>query len=221
MMLHHNNPPASVAFSMEIDELFAPANSITTIENDDQLATVEGLSADLRRARKDADAKRVEEKRPHMEAAKAVDDAWREPIRKADIAIAELRDRQTPYKTAKQAAKDEAAAKLRAEADARQKAAQDALRSDDLEARYQAEVELKSAGKLASVANRIEREATGLRISYRATITDRREALKHYLTEQPEVFERVIQELADKDARSPATRRAIPGVTFTEQKRAA
>lgn len=142
---------------MEIDELFAQANSVTTIENDDQLAFVEGLAADLRRARKDADAKRTEEKRPHMEAAKAVDDEWREPIRKADIAIAELRDRQTPYKTAKQAAKDEAARKVREEAEARQNAAQEALRSADLEERYHAEAELKAAGKLASVANKIER----------------------------------------------------------------
>ncbi|MDT0509498.1 hypothetical protein, partial [Novosphingobium sp. MMS21-SN21R] len=152
---------------------------------------------------------------------KAVDDEWREPIRKADIAITELRDRQTPYKTAKQAAKDEAARKVREEADARQKAAQAALHSDDLDERYQAEAELKTAGKLASVANKIERAPTGLRTFWQAEITDPREALKHYLKASPEAFHVMLQELADKDARSPATRRDIPGVTFTECKRAA
>lgn len=180
-----NMPPASIAFGMEIDELFAQANSVTTIENDDQLAFVEGLAADLRRARKDADAKRAEEKRPHMEAAKAVDDEWREPIRKADVAIAELRDRQTPYKTAMQAAKDEAARKVREEAEARQNAAQEALHSADLEERYHAEVELKAAGKLASVANKIERAPTGLRTFWQAEV------------ERPETLLRWIQ---DNDA---------------------
>lgn len=221
MTIGHNNPPASMAFSMEIDELFATANSVTTIETEEQSKFVEGLAADLRRARKDADATRAEEKRPHMEAAKAVDDEWREPIRKADIAIAELRDRQTPYKAAQKAAKDEAARKVREEAEARQKAAQAALRSDDLDERYQAETELRVVGKLTATANKIEREATGLRTYWTATITDRREALRHYLLEQPEMFAALIQELADKDARSPATRRDIPGVTFTECKRAA
>lgn len=221
MTLHHNNPPASVAFAMHIEELFATADSITTIENDEQEAAVDELLADIRKARKDADAMRAAEKKPHLDAGKAVDEEWKPSLSRADIAADALKARLTPYRTAKQRAKDEAAAKLRAEADARLKAAQEALRSDDLEARYQGEVELKSAGKLASVANRIEREATGLRTYWQATITDRREALRHYLTEQPEAFAALIQELADKDARSPATRRAIPGVTFTEQKRAA
>lgn len=216
-----NNPPAAIAFSMHIDDLFSTADSITTIQNDEQEAAVDELLGELRKARKEGDAIRATEKRPHMDAAKAVDDEWREPLRKADIAADALKTRLTPYRTAKQAAKDEAARKVREEAEARLFFAQAALKSDDLEARYQGEVELKAAGKLSAVANKIEREATGLRTYWTATITDRREALKHYLKEQPEAFERVIQELADKDARSPATRRDIPGVAFTETKRAA
>lgn len=217
----HNNPPASIAFSMHIDDLFSTADSITTIENDEQEAAVDELLGELRKARKDGDTIRATEKRPHMDAAKAVDDEWREPLRKADIAADALKARLTPYRTAKQAAKDEAARKVREEAEARQKAAQAAVKSDDLQDRYQGEVELKAAGKLSAVANKMDREATGLRTYWTATITDRREALKHYLKEHPEAFERVIQELADRDARSPATRRNIPGVAFTETKRAA
>lgn len=221
MTIGGNNPPASIAFSMHIDDLFSTADSITTIENDEQEVAVDELLGELRKARKDGDAIRANEKRPHMDAAKAVDDEWREPLRKADIAADALKARLTPYRTAKQAAKDEAARKVREEAEARQKAAQAALKSDDLQDRYQAEIDLKAAGKLSAVANRIDREATGLRTYWTATITDRREALKHYLTEQPEMFAALIQELADKDARSPATRRNIPGVAFTETKRAA
>lgn len=221
MTIGHNQPPASAAFLMHIEELFATADSITTIENDEQEAAVADLMQEIRKAKKDGDETRATEKRPHMEAAKAVDDEWREPLRKADIALDALKARLTPYRTAKLEAKNAAAQKAREEAEARQKAAQEALRSDDLEARYQGEIEFKSASKLAASANRIEREATGLRTYWTATITDRREALRHYIAEQPEMFAALIQELADKDARSPATRREIPGVTFTENKRAA
>jgi len=175
-----NNPPASIAFSMHIDDLFSTADSITTIENDEQEAAVDELLGELRKARKDGDAIRATEKRPHMDAAKAVDDEWREPLRKADIAADALKARLTPYRTAKQAAKDEAARKVREEAEARQKAAQAALKSDDLEQRYQAEIELKAAGKLSAVGNKIEREATGLRTYWQAEV-ERHETLLRWI----------------------------------------
>lgn len=216
-----NNPPPFEAWSMHIESLFEVANGITDVTTDEQEAALDELLDEFRKARKEADGERVAEKKPHDDAAAAVQAKWKPLLNRCDIATSEIKARLTPYRTAKQRAKDEAARKAREEAEARQKAAQDALRSDDLEVRYQGEIELKSATKLATTANRIEREATGLRTYWTATITDRREALRHYIAEQPEMFAALIQELADKDARSPATRREIPGVTFTENKRAA
>ena len=216
-----NGPPPHLAFDMHIADLFDAANGIATIETDKQEADVDDLLKQLRAARKDGDAIRAAEKKPHMDAAKAVDDQWREPLRKADIAADELKACLTPYRTAKQKAKDEAARKVREEADARQKAAQAALKSDDLEQRFNAETELEAAGKLAAVANKIDREATGLRTYWQAEVTDQRAALHHYIRTNPDAFRALIQQLADTDARSPATRRDIPGVAFTEHKRAA
>lgn len=51
-------------------------------------------------------------------------------------------------------------------------------------------------------------------------MTNRKDALLHYIRAQPEAFEALVQSLADKDARNEATRRNIPGVTFHERKEA-
>ena len=65
----------------------------------------------------------------------------------------------------------------------------------------------------------MDRAPTGLRTYWSATITDRKAALLHYLARNPEAFEELIQSLADHDARNG--RPAIPGITYSEEKRAA
>jgi chromosome segregation ATPase len=83
----------------------------------------------------------------------------------------------------------------------------------------QAEVALQVAQKLSAVANKLDRTSTGLRTYWEAEITDRRDALNHYIKREPEAFLDLIQTLADRDARS--TRAPVPGVIFHERKRAA
>jgi len=214
-----NNPPAAIAFSMHIDDLFSTADSITTIENDEQEAAVDELLGELRKARKEGDAIRATEKRPHMDAAKAVDDEWREPLRKADIAADALKARLTPYRTAKQAAKDEAARKVREEAEARQKAAQAALKSDDLQDRYQAEIDLKAAGKLSAVANKIEREATGLRTYWQAEV-ERHETLLRWIQDNDADALRAWLDAYAKAAVNRGTRSLAGTRIFTIQRAA-
>jgi hypothetical protein len=225
MMLGHNSPPPFEAYSLHIEDLFALVSDTTaggTVTTDDQETALDGLLDDFRKARKDADTERAKEKKPHDDAAKEVQARWKPLLDRCDMAADEIKRLLTPYRTAKQKAKDEAARKLREDAEAKLKAAQDALRqSDDLEARFNAEAELKQASKLQAVANKIDREATGLRTVWEAEITDRRAALNHYLREQPEMFVNLIQQLADKDSRNAATRRTIPGITFHERKKAA
>lgn len=221
--LGHNQPPAFEAISIHIEDLFALVSDSLTggaVVNDDQESALDGLLDDLRKAKKNADTERAAEKKPHDDAAKAVQAKWKPLLDRCDMAADEIKRLLTPYRTAKQAAKDEAARKAREEAEARQKAAQEALRqSDDLQARYDAEIELKAASKLTAAANRIDREATGLRTYWEAEITDRRAALNHYIQRSPDAFVELIQKLADQDARG--TRAPVPGVIFHERKRAA
>lgn len=218
-----NNPPPFEAISIHIEDLFALVSDSLTggeVVNDDQESALDGLLDDLRKAKKNADTERAAEKKPHDDAAKAVQAKWKPLLDRCDMAANEIKRLLTPYRTAKQAAKDEAARKAREEAEARQKAAQEALRqSDDLQSRYDAEIELKAASKLTAAANRIDREATGLRTYWEAEITDRKAALLHYIAQQPEEFEALIQKLADQDARG--TRAPVPGIIFHERKKAA
>jgi hypothetical protein len=219
----HNGPPPFEAYSLHIEDLFTQVSDSTAgiaVENDAQEAALDALLDEFRAARKNADAERVAEKRPHDEAGKAIQAKWKPLIDRCDIAADEIKRLLTPYRTAKQRAKDEAARLAREEADARQKAAQEALRaSDDLEQRFAAEADLERAAKLTAQANRIDRSATGLRTFWEAEVTDRRAALNHYIKRSPEAFEALVQSLADHDART--TRPPAPGVLFHERKKAA
>lgn len=220
-----NAPPPDAAFSLHVDDLFSLLSDTLAggeVSTDEQEAAIDTILDDFRKAGKDADAARKTEKEPHLEAGRQVDAKWKPIVDKATRGAAACKDALTPYRTAKQRAKDEAARRAREEAEARQKAAQEALRqSDDLEAKFAAEQEIEAAQKLVAVANKIDRSATGLRTHWEAEITDRKAALLHYIKTRPGAFEALIQELANTDARNEATRRDIPGVTFHEIKKAA
>jgi DNA repair exonuclease SbcCD ATPase subunit len=218
----HNKPPPVVAMSLHVDDLFALVSGSTAspVTTDEQEEALDALLDDVRKAANDAEAQRKAEKKPHDDAAKAVQAAWKPLLDKCEVAAAALKNALTPYREARQRAKDEAARLAREEAEAKQKAAQEALKaSDDLEERFAAEEQLKQASKLTAVANKIDRSATGLRTYWEAEITGRREALKHYITAYPGEFEALIQRLADADARG--SRGTVPGITFHERKRAA
>lgn len=219
----HNNPPPDAMFGMHIDDLFSLLSDSLAggpVNTDEQEAAIDAILDDFRKASKDADKARAEEKRPHDDAAKAVQAKWKPIIDKADRGAQACKEALTPYRTEKQRAKDEAARKAREDAEAREAEARAALRqSDDLEAKYAAEQQLEQAAKLKAVANRIDRSATGLRTYWEAEITDRKAALLHYLARAPERFEALIQQLADEDARS--TRAPVPGIIFHERKKAA
>lgn len=218
-----NNPPAFEAFSLHIEELFALVSDTTaggTVDNDEQDAALDSLLDDLRKAKKDADAERAAEKKPYDDAAKAVQAKWKPLLERCDMAMDEIKRLLTPYRTAKQKAKDEAARKAREEAEAKQRAAQEALRaSDDLETRFAAEAELKQAQKLTAVANKIDRTATGLRTYWIAELVDPVAALKHYRERQPELLKAWLLEQAQRDANSGA--RLIPGFNITPERKAA
>lgn len=218
-----NNPPPEASFSLHIDDLFALLSDTLAggaVDSDEKEAAIDELMDEFRKAAKDADKARSTEKKPHDDAAKAVQEKWKPIIAKADRGTVACKDALTPYRIEKQRIADEAARKAREEAEAKERAAQEALRqSDDLEAKFQAEQDLEQAKKLAAVANRIDRAPTGLRTHWEAELTDKGAALRHYLKTQPDEFSDLIQTLADRDARG--ARPPVPGVLYHERKKAA
>lgn len=214
----HNSPPPFEAWSLHIEDLFQLANGIGNATNDEQEAALDALLDDFRKAKKEADKERAAEKKPHDDAAKAVQLKWKPLLDRCDIAADAIKRALTPYRAEKQRAKDEAARIAREEAERAHKAAQAAFQSDDLEARLEAERLANQAKAMQVQANKIDRQSTGLRTFWEAEITDRKAALLHYLARKPDQFAALIQSLADKDARNEATRRNIPGVKFHERK---
>jgi len=215
-----NNPPPFEAHSIHIEDLFGLVSDSTAggeVTNDDQDAALDALLDDFRKARKAADAERAAEKKPHDDAAKAVQAQWKPLLDRCDMAVDEIKRLLTPYRAAKQAAKDEAARKAREEAEAIQRAAQEALRqSDDLESRFTAEAELKQAQKLTAAANRIDREATGLRTRQVAIVTDHKKLLQHIMQTDPAPLKEWLEAYAQRALPS-----RLPGVEVTTERKAA
>ncbi len=218
----HNGAPAFDAHSMHIEDLFALVSSSTAgaIETDEQEAALDGMLDELRAAKKAADADRAAEKKPHDDAAKAVQEKWRPLLARCDAASDAIKAALTPFRVAKQSVRDEAARQAREEAQARQKAAEAALRSaDDLEERFAAEAAFKQADKLAKIANRIDRQATGLRTVWLSTVTDPSAFLRWAKQHRADDLKAWLADLAASLVRSGS--RELPGVEITEDKRAA
>lgn len=219
----HNAPPADASFALHIDDLFTMLSDTLSggaVDSDAKEAAIAELMDEFRKASKDSDEARKIEAKPFDDGKRAVQTKWKLIIDKADRGVVECKAVLTPYRVEKRLIADAAAKKAREEAEAKQKAAQDALcQSDDLEAKFQAEQDLEAAKKLAAVANRIDRAPTGLRTSWEAELTDKGAALRHYLKTQPDEFSDLIQTLADRDAR--ANRPPVPGVLYHEVKKAA
>lgn len=214
-----NAPPPVEAMGLHIEDLFALVSGTVaaTVTTDEQEAALDELLDDVRQARKDADEHRVLEKRPHDDAGKAVQAAWKPLLDRCDKAAEAIKAALTPYRTARQAAKDEAARIAREEAAAKLEQAQAALRqSDDLEERFAAEEALEQAGKLTAQANRIDRSATGLRSKQVADVTDRRALLEYVMKTDPEALGDWLAEYARK-----ALPACLPGVTIRIERKAA
>jgi len=214
-----NNPPPVVAMSLHVDDLFELVSGSTAapVTTDEQEAALANLLADIRKASNDAENARKAEKEPHLAAGRAVDAAWKPVLQKCDAAAQAIKDALTPYREARQRAKDEAARKAREEAEAIQAAAQQALRTaDDLEGRFTAEAQLQQASKLAAVANKIDRTATGLRARKVAVVEDRKALLQHIMVNDPEPLTAWLTEYAQR-----ALPAQLPGVLIEVERRAA
>lgn len=228
----HNNPPPEVAFSLSIDDLYDEARNFLDgepIETEGQANAVGVILTSLKKIRKDADAARAEEKRPHDEAAKAVQAKWKPLLDKADRVINAAQRPITDYLARQEAARIAEAERLAEEARKADEQAQAAMRNvaslDDAE---RAEELIKEANKLAKAAKRSDKakshvagveRAIGLRTYWTAEITDPiafgKWAWSH---RQPEYLE-FLTGLAAQEARG--ARAPIPGVLFKEVRKAA
>lgn len=217
----HNMSPFD-AMEVHVDDLYSEAKNWLdgqAIENDGQAQAVDALLDMLREAEKARKAAFDEEKRPHLEAGRAVDAKWKPLKERIERAVAGCRAVLTPYRQEQDRLRREEEERKRQEAEAKRREAQEALQASspgNLDEREKAEAALEEAKKAEAAANKISREATGLRTSYEAEITDINAAVQHYWKTDREEFFILIRRLADRDAK--AKKRNIPGIHISEKK---
>jgi hypothetical protein len=225
----HNQPP-EIAIFAEIDDLYDEARNwadgepITSVEMHDAITA---LYDGIHDAGKKADALRVEEKKPHDDAAKAVQDKYNPYVQakkgKVDRAKAALGDLLAAWRQKVAAEKAAEAARIAKEAEAAKLAAQEAMQASagNLAEREAAEELLADAKRLEKGARRADKAATtglGLRTTWRAELVDEEAAMDWLWARAKDEVLAVAQRNADEAVR--AGLRSVPGFRVVEEKRA-
>jgi colicin import membrane protein len=219
---------------MHIDDLYDEAKGILDgagVQSDADAEMVAKLLDMARQAKKAADEQRTVEKKPHDDAAKAVQSAWKPLLDKCDLVADTCKKALAPFLTAKEAAQRAEAARIAAEAEearAAALAARQAAAPDDLTAREEAERLDTVAGEAEKQAARAERakahatggsRAVGLRDAYSAEVTDYALFSKWAWANRRADYEEWLSELASQEAkRGPVT---IPGIIIHTERKAA
>jgi hypothetical protein len=216
----HNRAPFDL-IAEEIDDLYGEAKNFADGESITDQKTADAVTAlfeGLHAAGGKAEEQRKIEKKPHDDAAKAVQEKFKPLSDKVTRGKSALGELLAPWrkKLADEAASKAAA--LKAEADAKLAAAQSAIRatSGNLMAREEAEAELKDAKKLAAVAKRVDNAPTGLVTRWVVTTKDAPVALDWAYGRDAARFNELALDMAREAVRLGA--RALPGFTVTEEK---
>lgn len=229
-----NLPPEPYTlFAESINDLLLEAGNFldgAAIENEDQEASLSSIFTRLRRERGAADEQRAAEKRPHDEAAKAVQTKWKPLLEKADTALttannvlsAFLVKKGEAQRAAAEAAAQEArklaeaAAQTRKDANPQSLSDQTAVRERE---RAAAEAVQRSSrlGRAKPQAKGGER-AVGLRTSYRAEITDETAFARWAWANRRDEMLTFLELVAERECRGGD--KHIPGLIVTELRHA-
>lgn len=231
----HNAGPEPTPFELysnAVENLTLEARNFLDGEPIDsqQLAdSVSILMDTLRKTKKEADEARAAEKKPHDDAAKAVQAKWKPIIEKADLAVDTCKKALRPWLEKLEAEARERAEEARREAERKAQeaaaAAQAAAVSADFSAREDAEEKVKEAKQAEAEAKRAEKarpqavggaRATTLRTTYRPELIDLSDAVKHYWQVNRPAFEDLVCRLAAEDVRGG--KRSLPGFFIHEER---
>lgn len=223
----HNNPPKTPfeIASGEIDALFEEAQHWldgSGVNTPAEESNVDELLNMLRTAEKSADAARKTENEPFDKGKAEVQARYNPILAKAKLAQDACKKALAPYRQKIADEKASAAEKLRLEAEAKRKAAEEALRSSqvtDLAQRAAAEDLLKDAQKADRAASKAGKAATtglGLRTTYRTAITDQTAFARYVWANHQSDLADFLADLAPKLVARGL--REMPGVSVTEEK---
>jgi len=230
-----NNPPPFEAHSLHIEELIENAKQFLDgepIASQGQADEVGKLLDMIRTAKKGADEQRAVEKKPHDDAAKAVQTLWKPLLERCDLAADTAKRALVPWLEKLEAEQRAEAERARAEAEQARRVALEAERQardygalDDAERAEQARKDADAAERAANRAGRAKAHAEGgsraigLRTYYRAEVTDPVEFGKWLWANRRDAYLDFLQEQAAVEARHGP--KPIPGIIIHEERKAA
>lgn len=202
------------------------------IKNEAQADEVSRIIDAARKGKTRFDNDRKAEKQPHLDAGKAVDEAWK-PLTAAIDRVTEVaKGVLTPWLIAQEKVKREREAETRRSADEAAAAARKAAEEADgsLAAAKARDAAIQEAEAAQARAVRAERDKAGakgvgmartvsLRTTWRAEVNDRRALLNHVAKNRPDDLDAFLAEWAAREVRTGA--REVPGVNVWEEKVAA
>lgn len=229
----HNAPPDPFTMAQdEITTLYEEAKQYLDgepIHSEGMADDVSNLLAMARNAKKRADEARVAEKKPHDDAAKAVQAKYKPLLEQADRTADACKAALAPWLEKLDAEKRAREESARREAEEATRAAQAAMRARDItnlaerEAADRLAEDAKRAERAASAASRDKAKAGGmlgrsasLRTVREVEVTDGRELLRHCYAKHYADLLTLATKLAEQDVRAGATE--IPGVIIHEKK---
>lgn len=241
----HNNPPEDLPYDLaafqplekrarEIADAGADWITLPKIETEEHSQQANDYLTQVRKIEKDVDAERRAQKKPHEDAGKAVDAAFKgllDPLGKIagpiKVKLLAYDDEQRRVKAAEKIRQAEEARKAEAEAE-RLKAQAEAR--GDVFGQAEAEAKAKDAAKMAKAAAKPVKtqikSATGggrtmsARTSYVATIDNPNKAFAWFRDHERygQALRDLMVRMAEAERRSAEGVNEIPGITFTEER---
>ncbi len=218
----HNSPPEEEEKSLSQKITYCATSALDWLKKSgikDQTTSdiAANYRAELNSLKKQADAERVAEKKPHLDASRDVDKRWKPFIEEADGVAKKLRDALSEYMRNEEAkARAEAVAKQRAEEERLKKVREEELKHAPLDSVLEpAPPPPKVEPRKVTSGGQYGRK-TALRTQVVYQITDYEAALAH-AKNHPDVVAAVLK-VVRAQAKSGAT---VPGVTKKEERVAA
>lgn len=210
-----NNPPTDEAEILkgQIEAASAGADRYKEITDDDSAAAAQSLRARLNELSGEADKKREAQKKPHLEAGKAIDAKWQPLVKAAKTAADAIKAALGTHETRKARAAAEAERVVDEQRRAAEKAARDAAEAGRPPPVVEPPKPAEPAPAPAMTIKGAYGRAASVRVVKKAVVVDQDAAYMGLRTHSEMVA--LIAALAQRAAKAGVS---VPGVEVTEEK---
>lgn len=226
-MQGHNNPPRYEAFAMALEDVRLEAGNYldgATVETQEQADAIGVIMGQARDIKRDADKARTEDKKPHLDAGRKVDDNYKAVLQTADDIVKAAQGPLSVFLTEQARVQEELRVKAKREAD---RAAQEAIAAERaaagnieaLEAAREKQLAADDAQKASVIADKAKPRVAGsgraisLRTRQVAVVTNYRALLLHIAGTDKPALDAFLDEYARKALPSQ-----LPGVRIDTER---